>query len=169
MLAQVLKLRTVVVPVLLCAFVVALTSCAITEANSPGQRSRRSWWIRHPMEQAGTMGKRRAIPGHDRPPLDPIVGSGDELSYRSFSRCFVRLHSSQISFRFRALSNRDSVNRTFGNVYEDEERARAYATLEFPGTYYLAFRDLPAIDSTLQPRLSRAGLWLRHWPIDSIP
>jgi len=34
---------------------------------------------------------------------------------------------------------------TFGNVYEDEERARAYATLQFPGTYYLAFRDLPAL------------------------
>jgi SAM-dependent methyltransferase len=31
------------------------------------------------------------------------------------------------------------------NVYDDPERARAYATLEFPGTYYLAFRDLPAI------------------------
>jgi SAM-dependent methyltransferase len=30
-------------------------------------------------------------------------------------------------------------------VYEDEERARAYATLQFPGTYYLAFRDLPAL------------------------
>jgi SAM-dependent methyltransferase len=37
------------------------------------------------------------------------------------------------------------VNRTFGNVYEDEERARAYATLQFPGTYYLAFRDLPTL------------------------
>jgi SAM-dependent methyltransferase len=37
------------------------------------------------------------------------------------------------------------VNRTFGNVYEDEERARAYATLQFPGTYYLAFRDLPSL------------------------
>ena len=37
------------------------------------------------------------------------------------------------------------MNRTFDNVYEDEERARAYATLEFPGTYYLAFRDLPAL------------------------
>ena len=34
---------------------------------------------------------------------------------------------------------------TFGNVYEDEERARAYATLGFPGTYYLAFRDLPSL------------------------
>ena len=31
----------------------------------------------------------------------------------------------------------------FSNVYENEERARAYATLEFPGSYYLAFRDLP--------------------------
>ena len=37
------------------------------------------------------------------------------------------------------------MNRTFGNVYEDDERARAYATLQFPGTYYLAFRDLPAL------------------------
>jgi Methylase involved in ubiquinone/menaquinone biosynthesis len=37
------------------------------------------------------------------------------------------------------------MNRTFGNVYEDQERARAYATLQFPGTYYLAFRDLPAL------------------------
>ena len=37
------------------------------------------------------------------------------------------------------------MNRTFGNVYEDEERARAYATLQFPGTYYLAFRDLPSL------------------------
>ena len=33
----------------------------------------------------------------------------------------------------------------FGNVYEDEERARAYATLQFSATYYLAFRDLPAL------------------------
>jgi len=33
----------------------------------------------------------------------------------------------------------------FGNVYEDRQRAEAYAQLEFPGTYYLAFRDLPDI------------------------
>ena len=31
------------------------------------------------------------------------------------------------------------------NAYDDAQRADAYATLEFPGTYYLAFRDLPAI------------------------
>ena len=37
------------------------------------------------------------------------------------------------------------MSRIFGNVYEDEERARAYATLQFPGTYYLAFRDLPGL------------------------
>ena len=37
------------------------------------------------------------------------------------------------------------MKQTFDNVYEDVERARAYATLEFPGTYYLAFRDLPAL------------------------
>jgi ubiquinone/menaquinone biosynthesis C-methylase UbiE len=34
---------------------------------------------------------------------------------------------------------------SFTNVYEDTERAQAYATLEYPGTYYLAYRDLPAI------------------------
>jgi len=38
-----------------------------------------------------------------------------------------------------------STKDTFGNVYEDQERARAYATLQFPGTYYLAFRDLPGL------------------------
>lgn len=32
-----------------------------------------------------------------------------------------------------------------GNCYADAARAAAYATLEFPGTYFLAFRDLPAI------------------------
>jgi SAM-dependent methyltransferase len=29
------------------------------------------------------------------------------------------------------------------NVYEDRKRAEAYAKLEYPGTYYLAYRDLP--------------------------
>jgi predicted TPR repeat methyltransferase len=33
----------------------------------------------------------------------------------------------------------------FTNVYQDEDRALSYAKLEFPGTYYLAFRDLPEI------------------------
>ena len=31
------------------------------------------------------------------------------------------------------------------NSYEDSAYAAAYAQLEFPGTYYLAFRDLPGI------------------------
>ncbi len=35
----------------------------------------------------------------------------------------------------------------FSNVYEDAKRAEAYARLEFPGTYYLAYRDLPNIIS----------------------
>jgi len=35
----------------------------------------------------------------------------------------------------------------FSNVYADSRRAEAYATLEFPGTYYLAYRDLPEIIS----------------------
>ena len=33
----------------------------------------------------------------------------------------------------------------FANVYDDARRAEAYAKLEFPGTYYLAYRDLPEI------------------------
>ena len=33
----------------------------------------------------------------------------------------------------------------FANVYEDEKRARAYSTLQFPGTYHLGFRDLPVL------------------------
>ncbi len=33
----------------------------------------------------------------------------------------------------------------FSNSYEDAKRAEAYAKLEFPGTYYLAYRDLPKI------------------------
>lgn len=37
------------------------------------------------------------------------------------------------------------MDRAFRNVYEDERRARSYADLEFPGTYWLAFRDLPAL------------------------
>lgn len=33
----------------------------------------------------------------------------------------------------------------FRNSYDDTKRAEAYAALEFPDTYYLAFRDLPRI------------------------
>ncbi|SYZ72703.1 Methyltransferase [Candidatus Zixiibacteriota bacterium] len=31
------------------------------------------------------------------------------------------------------------------NCYDDSQRAEAYARLEFPGTYYLAYRDIPEI------------------------
>lgn len=34
---------------------------------------------------------------------------------------------------------------SFSNVYEDSARASAYGQLEFPGTYSLAFRDLPEL------------------------
>ncbi|MBV9316794.1 MAG: methyltransferase domain-containing protein [Gammaproteobacteria bacterium] len=37
------------------------------------------------------------------------------------------------------------MTETFSNVYEDADRARAYADLDFPATYYLAFRDLPQL------------------------
>lgn len=36
---------------------------------------------------------------------------------------------------------------SFTNCYEDASRADAYASLEFANTYYLAYRDLPAIIS----------------------
>lgn len=36
---------------------------------------------------------------------------------------------------------------TGSNVYNDQFRAESYAQLEFPGTYFLAFRDLPEIIS----------------------
>ena len=36
-------------------------------------------------------------------------------------------------------------DRGFSNVYDDPTRASSYALLEFPGTYYLAFRDLPEL------------------------
>lgn len=35
----------------------------------------------------------------------------------------------------------------FSNSYKDAKRAEAYAKLEFPSTYYLAYRDLPKIIS----------------------
>lgn len=34
---------------------------------------------------------------------------------------------------------------SFHNAYADSRRATAYAALAFPGTYHLAFRDLPAL------------------------
>lgn len=34
---------------------------------------------------------------------------------------------------------------TFTNVYDDAARARSYSALDFPGTYFLAFRDLPGL------------------------
>ncbi len=36
----------------------------------------------------------------------------------------------------------------FRNVYQDARRAESYSRLEFPGTYYLAFRDLPRMLTT---------------------
>ncbi|WP_306591626.1 class I SAM-dependent methyltransferase [Geothrix sp. 21YS21S-4] len=33
----------------------------------------------------------------------------------------------------------------FANAYDDETRAASYAELAFPGTYHLAFRDLPGL------------------------
>ena len=59
MVAQVLKLRTIVVPVLLCAFVVALTSCATQKETAlvqdPDDRhdSAIPWNKQEPWEKGG--------------------------------------------------------------------------------------------------------------------
>lgn len=38
-----------------------------------------------------------------------------------------------------------NIDPKFGNVYSDQERAESYSRLDFPNTYYLAYRDLPQI------------------------
>lgn len=43
------------------------------------------------------------------------------------------------------MTNQGTDSAEFRNVYDDEQRARAYADLGFPGTYYLAFRDIPQL------------------------
>lgn len=40
---------------------------------------------------------------------------------------------------------RPEAESEFVNVYEDDRRADAYADLGLPGTYYLAYRDLPEL------------------------
>ncbi len=96
-----------------------------TEANRTGQRSRRSWRIPSAVEQAGIMGKRPAVPSHDRSPLDPTFELAHELSCRSFlpRRVVRRYPVLKSASRFRAASKKHAVNRTFGNVHEDEQRA----------------------------------------------
>lgn len=37
------------------------------------------------------------------------------------------------------------MSRSFHNVYDDEARADSYADLGFPGTYWLAYRDIPTL------------------------
>ena len=39
----------------------------------------------------------------------------------------------------------NNTPQNFVNSYENTVRAESYSKLEFAGTYYLAFRDLPAI------------------------
>ena len=54
-------------------------------------------------------------------------------------------HRSEPLRLFLLANPKFQMNGTFGNVYEHGERARAYATLEFPGTHYLAYRDSSAL------------------------
>jgi SAM-dependent methyltransferase len=45
-----------------------------------------------------------------------------------------------------------AMTEEFRNVYADDARAAAYARLAYPGTYYLAFRDLPGLIARHVPR-----------------
>jgi SAM-dependent methyltransferase len=50
-----------------------------------------------------------------------------------------------VTFSIRKLWQEQKIAMGFFNVYADSKRAEAYSKLEFPGTYYLAYRDLPEI------------------------
>lgn len=71
-----------------------------------------------------------------------------KLSWLGFNNAAVAQQT--IEFRcytWKGWRPQKKVSMQFKNVYEDARRADAYAKLEFPGTYYLAFRDLPEIIS----------------------
>jgi len=52
---------------------------------------------------------------------------------------FLRRHIAGIAVNFHKKPM------LFSNVYQDPDRAASYAALEFPGTYHLAYRDLPKL------------------------
>ena len=63
------------------------------------------------------------------------------------------------------------------NCYQDPKRADSYAKLEFPGTYYLAFRDIPKIIAAHTPGKSaldfgcgtgRSTRFLRRFGLDAV-
>jgi ubiquinone/menaquinone biosynthesis C-methylase UbiE len=66
-------------------------------------------------------------------------------SIRSSTRCVYT--SAPCSLKKDNKQLKEMVTMEFPNVYEDAKRAEAYSKLEFPGTYYLAYRDLPKIIS----------------------
>ena len=46
----------------------------------------------------------------------------------------------------------------FSNVYDDQARADSYARLEFPGAYYLAYRNQPDFEQA-----TLTGVSQRPW------
>ncbi|MGE5406094.1 MAG: methyltransferase [Methanosarcina sp.] len=55
----------------------------------------------------------------------------------------------QVSQHYNVLVDDTQFNgHSFENVYGDQARAESYSRMEFPNTYYLAYRDLPKIISS---------------------
>lgn len=50
-----------------------------------------------------------------------------------------------MSSKHKEMKSQEMSDMEFFNTWGDARRAEAYAKLEFPGTYYLAYRDLPAV------------------------
>ncbi|HEX2968227.1 MAG TPA: class I SAM-dependent methyltransferase [Bacteroidales bacterium] len=59
----------------------------------------------------------------------------------------LKLHLSEIEELLSRKSEMTSSDQGFKNTYSNQTRAESYSKLEFPNTYYLAYRDLPKIIS----------------------
>jgi SAM-dependent methyltransferase len=79
---------------------------------------------------------------------DDVVGTGRRIGdIHRLKRLLIRYQTECVHRHIvaRKVCSKGVKRVSFSNVYADEERAEAYAKLEFPGTYFLAFRDVPSI------------------------
>ena len=78
----------------------------------------------------------RSVPGSAR----ALLAAGDQWNRGLCGREHEGLRLMRMSS---VGGQRETMSEAFGNVYDDAQLARAYSDLGFPGTYYLAFRDIP--------------------------